>query len=72
MEEKLSRLEDDLRRVPGVKSARIVGRGSPTEIHIVASHERTPKQLVRDVQLATCIFAVVVNFWQLVPATIDR
>ena len=50
MEEKLSRLEDDLRRVPGVKSARIVGRGSPTEIHIVASHERTPKQLVRDVQ----------------------
>ena len=50
MEEKLSRLEEDLRRVPGIRSARIVGRDAPTEIHIVAGKDRSPKQLVRDVQ----------------------
>lgn len=50
MDEKLGRLEEDLKRVPGIKSARIVGRDAPTEIHIVAGHDRSPKQLVRDVQ----------------------
>lgn len=50
MDEKLTRLEADLQRVPGIKSARIVGGDAPTEIHIVAGHERSPKQLVRDVQ----------------------
>jgi hypothetical protein len=50
MDEKLIRLEEDLRRVPGVRNARIVGEDAPTEIHIVAGHDRPPKQLVRDVQ----------------------
>ena len=40
--------------MPGVKSARVVGSnggtGEPTEIHIVASPDRSPKQVVRDVQ----------------------
>jgi hypothetical protein len=46
----LAEFESDLVKVPGVKSARVVGNGEPSEIHIVASSERTPKQLVRDVQ----------------------
>lgn len=50
MDQKLIRLEEDLRRVPGIQSARIVGDQGPTEIHIVANHDRSPKQLVRDVQ----------------------
>lgn len=45
-----SRLEQELERVPGVQSARVKGDASPTEIHIVATKERSPKQLVRDVQ----------------------
>jgi hypothetical protein len=46
----LTEFESDLAKVPGVKSARVVGNGEPSEIHIVASSERSPKQLVRDVQ----------------------
>lgn len=46
----LSRLEQELERVPGIQSARVMGDSSPTEIHIVATKERSPKQLVRDVQ----------------------
>lgn len=46
----LSEFESDLGKVPGVKSVRVVGNGEPSEIHIVATSERTPKQLVRDVQ----------------------
>lgn len=62
MDEKLTRLEEDLRRVPGIKSARIVGNESPTEIHIVAGSGRSPKQLVRDVQsLAQAGFGVAID-----------
>lgn len=46
----LTEFEQDLAKVPGVKSARVVGDTEPSEIHIVASSERSPKQLVRDVQ----------------------
>lgn len=46
----LTEFELDLTKVPGVKSARVVGDDEPSEIHIVASSERSPKQLVRDVQ----------------------
>lgn len=46
----LAKLEDDLIRVPGVKGARVVGEEAPTEIHIVATAERSPKQVARDVQ----------------------
>lgn len=62
MDEKLEALEADLRRVPGVRSARIVGEDAPTEIHIVAGRERSPKQLVRDVQsLAQAGFGVPID-----------
>lgn len=47
---KLSRLEGELSRVPGVTGARVVGEEAPSEIHIVATAERPPKQIVRDVQ----------------------
>jgi hypothetical protein len=42
-------LEDDLSRVPGVKSARVVG-DPPTEIHMISDGSRHPKQLGRDAQ----------------------
>jgi hypothetical protein len=46
----LERIEQDLIRIPGVMSARIVGDREPTEIHVVATRDRSPKQIVRDVQ----------------------
>jgi hypothetical protein len=62
MDEKLTRLEQDLQRVPGIRSARIVGADVATEIHIVATHARSPKQLVRDVQsLAQAGFGLTID-----------
>jgi hypothetical protein len=49
-ESNFAELELELRKVPGIKSARVVGDDRPTEIHIVANSNRPPKQLVRDVQ----------------------
>ena len=61
-ERKLDRLEQDLIRVPGVKSARVVGLDAPSEIHIVADLERSPKQVVRDVQsLASAGFGIPID-----------
>lgn len=47
-----TQLQTALMRIPGIRAARVVTDSSatPTEIHIVASGEKTPKQLVRDVQ----------------------
>lgn len=50
MREQLDRLETELKRIAGVKNARIMGTETPEEIHIVASATRSPKQVVRDVQ----------------------
>lgn len=62
MQEQLNRLEDELRRVPGVRSARVVGGEAPSEIHIVATRERSPKQVVRDVQsLASAGFGIAID-----------
>ncbi|MDQ3659994.1 MAG: hypothetical protein M3454_02825 [Actinomycetota bacterium] len=47
---RLEQLQVELQRIPGVRSARVVGDELPTEIHIIASPDRTAKQLVRDVQ----------------------
>jgi hypothetical protein len=61
-EEKLDDLETDLARIPEVKQARVIGMGSPSEIHIVATRERSPKQLVRDVQsLASAGFGITID-----------
>ena len=58
----LSRLEQDLLRVPGVRSARVVGGDVPTEIHIVTTSKRSPKQVVRDVQsLAAAGYGVPID-----------
>lgn len=46
----LQRLQEELQRIPAVQSARVIGNDQPSEIHIVATGERSAKQLVRDVQ----------------------
>jgi hypothetical protein len=62
MQERLVRLEHDLTKVPGVMSARIVGDEEPAEIHIVSSLDRSPKQVVRDVQsLAAARFGIRID-----------
>jgi hypothetical protein len=43
-------LERGLQRIQGVRSVRVVGDEAPSEIHVIATQERTPKQVVRDVQ----------------------
>ncbi|MDQ4125846.1 MAG: hypothetical protein M3134_09630 [Actinomycetota bacterium] len=50
MREQLDRLEHELKKIAGVKNARIIGDEAPEEIHVVASATRSPKQVVRDVQ----------------------
>ena len=55
-------LEDGLKKIPGVSGVKVVGDGQPTEIHVVASSERSPKQLVRDVQsLAAAGFGLSID-----------
>src|SRR5918992_2026340 len=59
---RLRNLEADLARVAGVSSARVVGDETPREIHVVATAERPPKQLVRDVQsLAAARFGISID-----------
>ena len=50
MREQLDRLEAELKKIAGVRNARIIGTEGAEEIHIVASATRSPKQVVRDVQ----------------------
>ena len=58
----LAKLEEDLLRVPGVRSARVVGTDVPSEIHIVTTSKRSPKQVVRDVQsLAAAGFGIPID-----------
>lgn len=49
-EQPFGKLESGLQRIPGIRSVRVVGGDEPSEIHVIASRERSPKQLVRDVQ----------------------
>ena len=58
----LTKLEEELLRVPGVRSARVVGGDVPSEIHIVTTSKRSPKQVVRDVQsLAAAGFGMPID-----------
>ena len=53
-------LEDALRRIPGVRKARVVtdGEGRPTEIHLITDTRKSQQYFVRDVQaVATAEFA---------------
>lgn len=45
-------LEAVLGRLPGVQAVRVVTGpdATPTEVHVLASRDKTPKQLVRDIQ----------------------
>lgn len=55
-------LEDGLKKIPGVTGVKVVGQDQPTEIHVIASAERSPKQLVRDVQsLAAAGFGLAID-----------
>ena len=51
----LPELEATLSRLPGVQAVRVVTGpdARPTEVHVLASREKTAKQLVRDIQSAT-------------------
>jgi hypothetical protein len=61
-EESLIKLEEDLMRVAGIRSARVVGVDSPSEIHIIAGPGRSAKQLVRDVQsLASAGYGIEID-----------
>ncbi|MDQ3941296.1 MAG: hypothetical protein M3238_08100 [Actinomycetota bacterium] len=42
--------QSDLTKIPGVTSARVVGESQLDEIHIVATRDRSPKQIMRDVR----------------------
>jgi hypothetical protein len=46
----LAQFERDLRRIPGIKAARVVGTDAPLEIHVLTSTDKSAKQVVRDVQ----------------------
>lgn len=43
-------LEGGLKKIPGVSGIKVVGDDQPTEIHVIATPDRAPKQLVRDIQ----------------------
>jgi hypothetical protein len=58
----LVRFENDLRRVPGVKAARVVGADAPIEIHVQTSTDKSAKQVVRDVQsLAAAAYGLSID-----------
>src|SRR5438046_2182514 len=60
----LPELEECLRQVPGIRAASVVTGPDavPTEIHIVASRAKGPKQVVRDVQsMALATFDVNID-----------
>ena len=42
--------QTELRKIPGVRSARVVGDEQLDEIHIVATQDRSAKQIMRDVR----------------------
>lgn len=48
----LPELEATIGRLPGVQAVRVVTGpdARPTEVHVLASRDKTPKQLVRDIQ----------------------
>jgi hypothetical protein len=62
MAQDLTRLEQEIARISGIKTARVVGVEEPLEIHVVAGSRRPPKQIVRDVQsLAAARFGLAID-----------
>lgn len=57
-----ARLEAEISRIAGVRTARIIGDDAPREIHVVADTSRSPKQLVRDIQsLSSAGFGISID-----------
>lgn len=58
----LARFQEDLKRIPGITGARVIGTDAPTEIHIIATGDKPAKQLVRDVQsLAAAAYNLTID-----------
>lgn len=49
-------IEELLCKIDGIKNVKIIGEDQITELHVLASRTRSPKQIVRDIESA--IFAV--------------
>ncbi len=71
-------LQEKITRIDGVEAARVVGgKGRVAEIHVLARRNKTPKQLVRDVQsLSQALFGQdidrrVVSVVQLADSDLD-
>lgn len=59
---RLDQLEIALEQIVGVSKTRVVsGDGSPSEIHVVADAERTPKQIIRDIQTVAATAGVEID-----------
>ncbi len=56
-------LEETLARLPSITAVRVASEGDRvTEVHVLASHQKAPKQVVRDVQtLALARFGITID-----------
>src|SRR3954451_21994110 len=71
----LADIEKELCRLPAVNAARIVSDdiGRPTELHILASAEKSPKQIARDVQsVAMATFGMEIDHRIISVVQLDR
>ncbi len=69
-----SQVEEALARVPGVQGSRVVmdTSGRISEVHVLASGDRTPKQIVRDVTTTIQAgFGLVVDYRMVSVARLD-
>lgn len=58
----LDRIEAELARIPGVTGAHVAGSESPSEIHLVSSGTRPPKQIARDAEsLCAASFGIPID-----------
>ncbi|HYI44227.1 MAG TPA: hypothetical protein VE174_02025 [Actinomycetota bacterium] len=58
----ISGFQEDLKRIPGIRGARVIGDDAPTEIHIIATGDKPAKQVVRDVQsLAAAAYDLTID-----------
>lgn len=59
---RLDRLEIALEQIVGVSKTRVVSdNGAPSEIHVVADAERTPKQIIRDIQTVAATAGIEID-----------
>lgn len=71
----VSEIEQAICRISGVQAARIItaAQGRVAEIHVLASRERAPKQLVRDIQsVALTNFGMSLDYRTISVVQLDR